>query len=239
MEEIKDFLKEAGQAQRDDITFYPFIGDDDQSIMLDGYRNLAIYLRSQDVKQIWIKPTRPYPYFFERTGRNAASVLASIKRWVGTQTDDIMEIREKISFKVQGNRTKWLQEVETLHHDVDKFTDLTFTDTEWQSETEPCMRGIFDEVGLKIHEDKIVQWRRVASEWQDNLERLAQWYEKDSPMIAEMIIQGKDFDLTPYGLDFVKEAVLMSHVMGVFGRRLMVSTEEFPKNTKDLHQLLK
>lgn len=239
MEAIKDFIKQAKKKKSNDITFYPWISDNDQSGMEEEYRHLASYLSSQKIKQIWIKPTLPYPYFFERTDLDASNVLSRIRRWLGDQSNDIIKIRENISLRLYGNRRRWLASVNSLHLDVDKLTDLTFTDTRWHYDTEWCVRELFRRLDLKIHEPNIEHWRMVASKWQKNLENLVQRYERDIPMMAQMIIEGHDFDLTPFQLNYVEEAVLMSHLMRKFGRRLMITTENFPKNAKNLHKLLK
>jgi hypothetical protein len=240
MASIKQFVTDAGKQERDDITFYPFIDPIDDPDLLDHYRTLASYLRSQAIKQVWLKPIRPYPYFYERTDLRPESILRRIKNtWLNQQTDDIVAIRQEISLRLHKNRLEWLEQVDDLFLDVDKLADRTFTDTEWQSDPETCLRNIFDSFDLAVHEGKIESWRRIASVWQENIGKMVQFYEQDIPKIAEKIIHNEDFDITPYHMDYLRQAVLMSYIMRIFGRRLMIMTEEFPKNTKDLHQLLK
>lgn len=239
-EEIKNFISQARQRLKtsdDIITFYPFLTyQDDMKSKIGGLNNL---LAEHDIEQFWIKPTRPYPYFFERTGTPKHEVINGIKNWLGVRHDDINVIREMVSFKMQGNRKRWLEEVEILYAGIEDNVDMTFTDVQWQYDTESCMNTIFDHAGLGMDIERIDQWRGHMNEWRKNTEQMVQWYEKDAPHIAEMIVQNQDLDLRPFNFDLLDEATVMSLTMLNHGKRLVIPTAEFPKNTKILHQLIK
>ena len=166
-------------------------------------------------------------------------VMEGIKDWLGVEHNDINAIREMVSLRMQGNRKRWLKEVEILYDHMEDKIDRTFTDVQWQHETESCMNAIFDHVELGIDNERMKQWRGLVTEWRKNTEQMVQWYEKDAPHIAKMIVDGVDLDIGKFGLDLLDEATIMSLTMLNHGKRLVIPTLEFPKNTKILHQLIK
>ena len=238
--EIKNFLSQARHRQKTNdgiITFYPFIEYHDKMIGTIGGMNKLLI--EEKVKQFWIKPTRPYPYFFERTGRSKQRVLEMIKEWLKVDHEDMKIIREMLSFRIHGSRKKWMEEVEALHAGIDKNIDITFTDVQWQYDTESCMEKIFENVGKHIDKKRIEPWRLFISEWRHKLDKMVQWYERDAPLIAKTIVDNGDLDLEPFNLDYLREATVMSMTMLNHGKRLLLPDENFPKNTKELNKFLK
>ena len=87
--------------------------------------------------------------------------------------------------------------------------------------------------------DRLTHWRDVSKRWQAGYKQIQQFYYKEMPKIADMIVAGEDMDLAKLDLKFFDECMLMILLMKSHGKRLLLPDENFPKNTKDLHKFLK
>ena len=196
-------------------------------------------MQSRNVKTIIIRQTRPYPFFaLERNEVSMDEELPAIRKWLRSEETDIGKIRELVSFKLVNNHRKFIEEFYTICEDNHKKIDLITTDRKWADDTEEVIREVFRVLDVRLNEGKVEGWRRIRDGWRKNYGRLIDWYEHDLPEITRAIVNGESRAIDS-NTDFAKQAAIMAYTMKDFGRRIMLSAVEFPKNTKDLHNLLK
>ena len=245
LEATKEFLIKAKQAGIDNTTFYPYIDGlsaGPETLRLE--EQLYELLSKEDVKTFTINLTKPYPYFFMRNGANKDQVLDLLQSWlksdsVAFKENDFGSIREAMAFKIIGNRRKWLESLDKFYHKINPTVERYFTDEDWVAKTEDCLRTIFDDLSIKIDNTRLDGWRDIRSKWVTFHERVKKWYEIDIPNITRNIIENKSMDLDQFDMDIREEATVMAHLMKDYGRRLRLPTDYFPKDTKELHRLLK
>ena len=242
--EIKKFIELAREKISHDgrtITFHPYVDvTDNPELQIESLKEMIHTLKGNGIKIIMMKQTKPYPYFAsERNEVTDSQERPHLKNWLGTKTDDVIKIREMVSLKMIGNKKKWLEQIESFCEGMSDNFDLMITDTQWADQTEKMVLEIFDTLGHTIRDDRLGEWREVRKVWRTNYGKLIDWYEIDLPKISQAIVTGLEMDLEPVGLGFVKQVSIMAHLMRDHGRRLLLTTEEFPKNTRDLHRFLK
>jgi hypothetical protein len=95
-----------------------------------------------------------------------------------------------------------------------------------------------DYLGLKLDDSRLDHWNNVYTEWQQiQFVHLAFTWNFDH--IIECIINGRSHDLSRYKLSLVKEAMMQHALIYKHGLTLKGwGLENFPDDTKDLHQLL-
>ena len=245
LEETENFLSMARRSNQPLITFYPFIdGTVEGPNTVKAYRRLIDLLNQADVKIFSIDLTKKYPYFFMRNGLDNDETLEVLQRWLESESvsfirDDFQSIREKLSLKIIGNRRKWLNELQEFYTETGPLMEHSFTDKEWINQPMECMEIILKKVSMSMSDHRIDQWFRIADRWKSFHQKIVEWYEKDLNEITENIVQGNSMSLDGLDLGIKEQASIMAHLMADHGRRLLLVTEEFPKNTKDLHRLLK
>ena len=139
---------------------------------------------------------------------------------------------------MMAQQRKWLEKIDSAFKGLDQDV-IVVTDKEWAHQTEDTMTRICESLGTGIDADRLADWRPVMKQWQNNYRKAESYYGEVIPDIADKIVAGEYMDLEPYGLRLVEECLVMMHVMKRHGKRLMVSSDDFPKNTQDLHQFLK
>ena len=75
--------------------------------------------------------------------------------------------------------------------------------------------------------------------WCENYKKAEFFYNHEIPLMADKIVAGESMDLQPFNFGLTEESLLMMYVMKRHGRRLIIPTNLFPKNTLDLHRFLK
>jgi len=245
LEETEDFLSMARISNQPLITFYPFIdGTIEGPNTVKAYGQLIDLLVEADVKIFSINLTKRYPYFFTRNELDDDETLRALQRWLESENvsfvrDDFRSIREKLSLKIIGNRRKWLDNLQEFYTETGPLMKHSFTDDEWTNQPMECMEIILKKVSMNMSDHRIDQWIRIAGRWKSFHQKIVRWYEKDLNEITENIIQGNSMSLDRLHLGIKEQASIMAHLMADHGRRLLLPSEDFPKNTKDLHRFLK
>ena len=117
--------------------------------------------------------------------------------------------------------------------------DSQVIDQEWRTDTARCIRELIEHTGQSVDEDRYKKWLPIMAKWQVPWHRMVKRYEEDIPMIVDHIIGKKDLDLQPFELGILDQALIMSQLMGSHGRRLLLKSDDFPKNAKIANSLLK
>ena len=232
--EIKQFIDQALERGGDLVTFYPWISN--RPDILPRYRDMLTQGFRKGVHQIWIRSTKRYPYFSERTGVPNDD---AIKKWLNLYEADFITLREQTSLKMIKNKNDILAKMKTFDQEIGQYLDLSVRDTDWWYRTEDCMVDIFDAFKMSINDSRMRDWRPIMLSWRAKILEMVDWYEKKVPEIVQAIVYNLDLDITGYNLDILGQATIMAHTMKDHGRRLLLPDEKFPKNTKELHLLLK
>lgn len=232
--EIDKFITGAKKSGEGIVTFYPWIGQQEDVLQL--YQQMFIQGASQGIHQIWIRTTKHYPYFVERTG---LSNLDPVRRWLGMYDSDFGTLREQTSLRMYKNRNDLLADLRIFDRKIEGHLALSFTDADWWYKTEDCMSNIFDILAIDIDSDRLKTWRPIMLSWREKVLEMVDWYENKIPQITQAVIDDREFDLTGFDLDILAQATIMTHLMKDHGRRLILPDENFPKNAKELHKFLK
>ncbi len=236
VKEWEKFIESAQNESHDnDISFYPSFQNTKDN--LNEFVDHMNKLLDRNIRVVIIQKTQEFPYLTARTNSNDREI-----EYVLDANPDITEtsrrkVREMFSIRMVPQQKKWLNEIETafrrLDHDV-----MVVTDKEWAHQTEGTMVRICEGLGTGIDVDRLTSWRPVMAQWQNNYKKTESFYENDIPKMADKIMAGEPMDLRPYNLRLVEESLLMMYVMKRHGRRLLLPSDDFPQNTKDLHQFL-
>ena len=252
IESTKRFVIKAKQRPMSDvITVIPTVDTQrKKGDTLRCHEEIMQYLKQEGYRIFNITQTRPYPFMYERTGRNQQKVgenLGSLYytcRFLYGETldvdpEDTGTMREMISFKILRNRQVWIESCRAFSDRNKDIMDAQFTDVEWTHDTEKSIRKIIDSTSLSIDKDRLRQWLPMMERWQLPFRKMEQRYDQEIPVIVGNIITNKDSDLGPFRLTVMEQALIMAHLMHDHGRRLTLPSNEFPSNTQDLHGMLK
>ena len=236
-EDWEKFLGSASEVSRDtgkDISFYPFLAPTADN--LNDYVNHINLMIKQKVGVVVIKKTQEFPYGSERIGlQDDLQIFLS-----PDLPSDISrkKLREMESTRMVPQQKTWLEKIDLAFDLLDKEV-VVVTDKEWTHQTEQTMIRICGRLGTVIDPRRLVSWRPIMHRWCENYKKTEFFYDHELPLMADKIVAGESMDLTPFNFKLTEESLLMMYVMKRHGRRLILPTDYFPKNTLDLHRFLK
>lgn len=243
LSEVRNFIAIAGEEikkHNELITFYPTIdGVRHIDNSVEENEKMINFLVAHGVLVFCIKPTKPYPYSHERTDMDEGDLLDHLRELLNMKSMERKKIRAQASLLLMKKKQMWLDDVARSHGRIDKLVSHTFNDVEWIEETERCMLKIFRILKMKPKKENLTRWRDTRSRWLEKMKSLEEWYDSTIPLINDKILENQDMDLSIYDLDILKEIMIMAYLWKDHGRNLVLPTDEFPKNTKDLHRYLK
>ena len=244
--ELKELVAKAkDQNDNNLITCYPHLnGTKLDREFLEHHFTMIDYMKANNFSIFEIKLTKPYPYLGERTGRNEVESAymkckTFVKDSVYIDPKDIKTIREILSFRIERNRKDWQAALVPYYEKISTLVDRHLIDYEWRTDTARCIRELIEYTGQSVDEDRYKKWLSIMAKWQVPHHKMVKRYEKDIPMIVDHIIDKKDLDLQPFELGILDQALIMSQLMRSYGRRLLLKSDDFPKNAKIANSLLK
>ena len=240
-EDWEKFLGSAGEESHDtgkDISFYPWVLPTADN--LNDYVNHINLMIKQKVGVVVIKKTQEFPY------GSARSDLLDVDdhiHFLESNTDlpsdiDRKKLREIVSIRMVPKQKTWLEKIDLAFDLLDKEV-VVVTDKEWTHQTEQTIIRICGRLGTVIDPRRLVSWRPIMHQWCENYKKTEFFYDHELPMMADKIVSGEPMDLTLFNFGLTEESLLMMYVMKRHGRRLILPTDHFPKNTLDLHRFLK
>ena len=240
-EDWEKFLGSAGEESHDtgkDISFYPWVLPTADN--LNDYVNHINLMIKQKVGVVVIKKTQEFPY------GSARSDLLDVDdhiHFLESNTDlpsdiDRKKLREIVSMRMVPQQKKWLEKIDLAFDLLDKEV-VVVTDKEWAHQPEETMIRICGRLGTVIDPGRLISWRPIMQRWRENYKKAEFFYNQEIPLMADKIVAGESMDLTPFNFKLTEESLLMMYVMKRHGRRLILPTNHFPKNTLDLHRFLK
>tara|TARA_R110000772_G_scaffold262307_1_gene381330 strand:- start:48 stop:944 length:897 start_codon:yes stop_codon:yes gene_type:complete len=238
-EEWEKFLgsaKQESDATGKDISFYPGIRSTANN--LNDYINHINSMIKQKVVVVVLKKTQEFPYGSART-----DLLDDYNIFLESNSDlpsDISrkKLREMVSIRMVPQQKTWLEKIDLAFDLLDKEV-VVVTDKEWTHQPEQTMIKICGRLGTVIDPGRLVSWRPIMHRWRENHKKTEFFYDHEIPLMADKIVAGEPMDLQPFNFKLTEESLLMMYVMKRHGRRLILPTNHFPKNTLDLHRFLK
>jgi hypothetical protein len=228
--------KQESDATGKDISFYPGIRPTADN--LNDYINHINSMIKQKVVVVVLKKTQEFPYGSART-----DLLDDYNIFLESNSDlpsDISrkKLREMVSMRMVPQQKTWLEKIDLAFDLLDKEV-VVVTDKEWTHQPEQTMIRICGRLGTVIDPRRLVSWRPIMHQWCENYKKTEFFYSHEIPLMADKIVAGESMDLTPFNFRLTEESLLMMYVMKRHGRRLILPTDHFPKNTLDLHRFLK
>ena len=197
-------------------------------------------LVNEKIKIFMVKPTRQYPYFNERISKEMTEKDTIKSLYFGLDNPSIKQIRENVSMRIMTKRKRWLSKVAEFHDWSESKIEKTFTECEWITDTEKCVKDILKQVDITLDQNRIESWRIEKEKWVAKMTALETWYEKDLPYIAKSIVDKNDLEIgRNEKLDIFGQSMLMAYLMKNHNKRLVLPDDHFPENTRDLHRFLK
>ena len=238
-EEWEKFLEVAVKESHDtgkDISFFPCIQSTADN--LNDYMDNINLLIKQKVDVVVIKKTQEFPYGSERT-----DMKDDDHTFLESDPDlpsdiDRKKLREMVSMRMVPQQKTWLEKIDLAFDLLDKEV-VVVTDKEWTHQPEQTIIRICGRLGTVIDPGRLVSWRPIMQRWRENYKKAEFFYNQEIPLMADKIVAGESMDLTPFNFRLTEECLLMMYVMKRHGRRLIIPTDHFPKNTLDLHRFLK
>jgi hypothetical protein len=232
--EFLDVAIKESHATGKDISFYPVFRNTDMNP--DDYVNHINLLIKRKAGVVAIKKTQEFPYGSERTGlQDDQHIFLSHDL---PSDIDRKKLREIVSVRMVTEQKTWLEKIDLAFDLLDKEV-VVVTDKEWAHQPEETMIAICKRLGTVIDPGRLVSWRPIMHQWCKTYKKAEFFYSHEIPLIADKIVAGEPMDLTPFNFAFTDESLLMMYVMKRHGRRLILPTDHFPKNTLDLHRFLK
>jgi len=221
-----------------DVTFYPNLASVDG--MMEQYVQNLNLMTEKNVAVVVIKKTMLAPYVSERTGRDSEH---DVRMFLSHNPDidpglPIRKIREAASVRLVPQAKGWLREIDRAFRSLSNSV-LVLNDDEVLDDIESCMEKIFSHHNLKISPERLDHWRTIANDWHRKARQEHDFYNSELPELCDAIVKGSPLELDESKTGFVRQSVIMAHLMKDHGSRLLLPTDEFPKNTKDLHRFLK
>jgi len=238
-EDWEKFLGSASEVSHDtgkDISFYPFFASTADN--LNDYMNHINLMIKRKVGVVVIKKTQEFPYGSARTD------LKDDKHFFMKSNPDLpsdidrKKLREIVSMRMVPQQKTWLEKIDLAFDLLDKEV-VVVTDKEWTHQPEQTIIRICGQLGTVIDPGRLVSWRPIMHRWRENYKKAEFFYSHELPLMADKIVAGEPMDLTPFNFRLTEESLLMMYVMKRHGRRLILPTDHFPKNTLDLHRFLK
>ena len=228
--------KQESDATGKDISFYPCIGPTADN--LNDYINHINSMIKRKVGVVVIKKTHEFPYGSARTDLKDDRHI-----FLGSTPDlpsdiDRKKLREIVSIRMVPQQKRWLEKIDSAFKLLDKEV-VVVTDEEWTYRPEETMIAICKRLGTVIDPGRLVSWRPIMHQWHENYKKTEFFYNHELPLMSDKIVAGEPMDLTPFNFGLTEESLLMMYVMKRHGRRLIIPTDHFPKNTQDLHRFLK
>lgn len=243
---LEEFITKANDQKGSDIiTCYPHLdGFKFGDSFLEQYDMMINCMKDHDFIIFEVNLTKPYPFLTERTSKDEIESIRSMckilnKSSVDIDPTDIKTLRETLSFKILKNRKDWQESLRPFYARNNPRVDLFLTDEEWRTDTADCIRKIIEYCDLSIDNQRFQKWLPIMEKWQVPHRKMINRYENDIPLIIEHIIKNKDLDLRSFNLGMLDQVLIMAYLMKDHGRRLILTSKDFPNNTKDLHLLLK
>jgi hypothetical protein len=238
-EEWEKFLEVAVKESHDtgkDISFYPRFANTENN--LHDYTDQLNSMIKRGVGVVVIKKTQEFPYGSART-----DLLDDEHIFLEPNPDlpsniNRKKLREMVSMRMVPQQKGWLGKINLAFDLLDKEV-VVVTDKEWTKQPEQTMIRICKRLGTVIDPGRLVSWRPIMHRWCENYKKAEFFYSHEIPLIADKIVAGEPMDLTPFNFKLTEESLLMMYVMKRHGRRLILPTDHFPKNTLDLHRFLK
>ena len=201
------------------------------------------------MKIIYLHKSTSYPYFKQRTYDDNNKLLQELKSWCNLCFPKIKNIEQKInsvgglrdflSYNMNLLRANRLHE--QLEYSLRKKKDkILFLDSkELYCDGLETMKKIFNFLQLPIKQDRVAHWLSIYKKWSKNFDEFDK-FEKLLPKISNCVIEGKEFNLEMFLPNIINEVLILEQVMLTHGRRLKTKNLDiFPKNTIELHQLIK
>ena len=244
LKEWRDFVEKAEKQESDEpITFYPYVdgrvGINDMSARFsEGIE----YLASRKVEIVHIQKTMAYPYWYERKYYPEDDIVYEdtfmLKQWLGIdELPGLAKLREMISFRILGRDKKWMEEIQTTIDKVRPHLRISISDREWYRDPPKIMRQVLESFGIKCDEERFKHWKPIADKWQGKILKLLDRYEITLPKTIKAIVDGDDMELED--MNIYQEALIMALLMRDHRCRLLTTQDHLPKNTKNLHKLIK
>lgn len=233
------FLEVADKESHDtgkDISFYPYIQPTADN--LNDYVDNINLLIKQKVGAVVIKKTQEFPYGSARTDMKGDEYIFLESSPDLPSDMNRKKLREMVSMRMVPQQKTWLEKIDLAFDLLDKEV-VVVTDKEWAHRPEETMIRICGRLGTMIDPGRLVSWRPIMHRWQENYKKTEFFYNHELPLIADKIVAGEPMDLEPFNFRLTEESLLMMYVMKRHGRRLIIPTDYFPKNTQDLHKFLK
>ena len=219
-------------------TFYPFVNGNFAmgDLFYDLNKEMIEYLLEQDVKVFLLQPTTPYPYLGARFWKDEDHI-DFFQRYLKTDSTSFKKIRELASFRVIANAKKSVEDADKFHSKMNSKVSGSFTDKDWQTKPEDCIKSICDTLGVEILSDRLEQWRPITEKWTGNMARVNKWYQQDINEITTAIVENNPMALPK--LDLMGQITIMAHLMKDHGKRLILPTDEFPLDSQHLNGYIK
>jgi len=234
--EFVEMAKIEKQKNRKDISFYPYRINLMKPIeWVDHINRLA----SNGVRVFIIKKTMEFPYASERTGLSEQDDIESFllenpEIEKGTSKN---RLRELSSLRIIAQQKKWIENIDLAFESLSDSV-VVINDKDYINQTEDCVKKVFGQLDLQIDPQRLIQWRPIKDRWSELYWAGLKFY-KDLPKIINCIADGVDYDLATYDIGFFQESLIMAYLMKQKGKRLVIPSDNFPKNTKELHYSIK
>lgn len=245
LKRLQDFVTKAkDQTDQTLISCYPHLNAFEWvEQFLPQLTRMIDYMKDENFHIFSINLTKPYPMLTERTGRieiESAFSLCKIfhKNKLDFDQTNTKRIRETISLRILKNKKDWLDNVNAFYQRNNLIVDGFYTDHEWRTQAERCVKEIVSKIGLTVDQDRLEKWIPIMKKWQVPHLKMVHRYETELPLIVEHIVHNESLDLRPFNLGILDQSLIMAYLMRDHGRRVMLTSNQFPNNAKDLHQIL-
>lgn len=237
--QIEEFLSKAKERQMEHhgvITVWPNVSGEHLQDFFERFSTMLVRLSADKVKTVVIRKTMPYPYYVDRTGKSEQTVIDEARKEFGVESHDPRQIRETLAFNITKATVDpgWIFDRHQANDDT-----LIIDDRDWIEHPKKCLEKICKFTGQDLMRDRLDGWEEVQAKWIAKYRKVIEFYEDMLPVITKSIVHNESLYLGGKNIGFVKQAAIMAHLMKDHGRRLLLPSEEFPKNTKDLHRFLK
>lgn len=237
--DVEKFIAKANQElkfRKNPLSFYPYINEK------DNFETLIDLLKKNNVKIIVIKQTKSYPYLYERKSLKGKTEEKLIqKNWVGGRVSlSKKKLREIVSLMIVNEEHDINSKKQKMYDNLSKKNIICVNDHEWYHDPFKTMQKIFSNLNLSMSKNRIEHYKKVAFGWHQIINKnLVDFHERHLPLIIDAIIKKKSLSIEELDLDLIKEIVIMANLYKYHRTRLILPTDQFPKNTKDLAKFLK
>lgn len=237
--DVEKFIEIANQKQKFNktpLSFYPY------SNATSDFETLINQLEKNNIKIIVIKQTKSYPYLYERKSLKGKTKEELVqKNWVGDRISlSKQKLREVVSLMIVNEENEINKKKEKMYGNISKKNIICINDHEWYKDPFKIMQKIFKDLKLPMASNRIKHYKKIAYDWHQIVHKnLINFHEKHLPLIIDAILQKKSLSLKEFNLDLIKEIIIMVNLFKYHKARLLLPTNNFPKNTKDIAKFLK